>query len=111
MRQRWRSRKQIKSVSHCVAPLEGSWSFFANLFCLALELEYGWMPKKQNLERVSDVHKNIGVPLICPSGSENKSTFRKERMLWKFRKIVWKTIANRREYVHESGIQDACSYK
>jgi hypothetical protein len=45
------------------------------------------MPKKQNFERVSDVHKNIGVPLICPSGSdENMSTF----------KIVWKTMANRR---------------
>jgi hypothetical protein len=27
-------------VSHCVARLEGSWSFFANLFYLALELEY-----------------------------------------------------------------------
>jgi hypothetical protein len=45
------------------------------------------MPKQQNFEQVSDVHKNIDVPLICPSGSEeNKSTFRKERVLWKFRK-------------------------
>ena len=45
------------------------------------------MPKKQNFERMNDVHKNIGVPLIYPSGyEENNSTFKKERMLWKFRK-------------------------
>ena len=75
-------------VSHCVAPLEGSWSFFAILSYLALELECDWIPKKQNFKRVSDDHKNIGVPLICrPYGSkENMSRFGKQRMLWKFRK-------------------------
>jgi hypothetical protein len=46
-----------------------------------MKLEYDLMPKKQNFEQVSDVHKNIGVPLICPSGSKNNSTFRKKEIM------------------------------
>jgi hypothetical protein len=63
---------------------------------LALELEYDLMPKKQNLNR-GVTSNNIGVPLICPFGSEgNKSTFKKRKDAMKIQKIVWKKMPNRR---------------
>jgi hypothetical protein len=54
------------------------------------------MPKKQNFERVGDIHKNIGVSLISPLGSkEKKSIFKKIKDAMEIHKIVWKTMANR----------------